>query len=104
MSTDNPQIISLGCERCGEQLHRLVYVHDQLLTITCERCGRTTKMPKDLVLGRYILNFPGRIGRLHTKVLSGVAHRPVRFTLTLPIKAVNKVGQVLHEIRQIARS
>lgn len=104
MATSDPQFISLECENCGEQPHRLTYVHGELLSIACERCGRTTKMPKDLIIGRYIHNFPGRLGRLPAKVLSGVTHRPVCFVLTLPVKAVNKVGQVLQEIRQISRS
>jgi hypothetical protein len=104
VATSDSLITYLDCVCGGGQPHRLTYVHDRLLTITCERCGRTTKMPKDLVLGQYTRDFRGRLGRLPAKVLNGVAHQPVRFVLTLPVKAASKVGQVLQEIRQISRS
>lgn len=104
MATNPSQITYLECGTCGEQPHRLTYIHDRLLKITCERCGHSTQMPRDLVLGGYVRDFQGRLGRLPGKVAFGVTHKPVRFMLTLPVKAVNKVGQVLHEIRQLARS
>ncbi|WP_192809630.1 hypothetical protein [Actinomadura rudentiformis] len=49
-------------------------------------------------------DFRGRLGGLPAKVLRGVAHQPVRFVLTLPVKAAYKVCQVLQEIHQISRS
>lgn len=96
--------IFLECGCGGEQRHQLTYVHGCLLTITCERCGRTTEMPRELVMGQYARDFRGRLGHLPGKVRTGVSEHPVRYMLTLPIKAVHKVGEVLQEINYISRT
>ncbi|MEW2400856.1 hypothetical protein [Streptomyces sp. NPDC046862] len=94
----------LECTCGGERLHRLTYVHGCLLTIVCDTCGKTTAMPRELVMGQYAHDFRGRLGRLPAKLRSGARDHPVRFAFGLPGKAISKVGQVLHEIRLIART
>lgn len=103
MSTET-QSAYLECVYGGEQPHRLTYVHGCLLTITCEHCGRSTHMPRELVLGQYARDFRSRLWNLPTKVCSGVSDRPVRFLLSLPVKAVHKVDQIWREVRLISRS
>ncbi|MGP3987315.1 hypothetical protein [Streptomyces sp. 3N207] len=94
----------LECTCGGERLHRLTYVHGCLLTIVCDNCGRITAMPRELVLGQYTRDFRDRIGRLPAKLRSDARERPVHFVFSLPVKAIGKVGQVIHEIKLISRS
>ncbi|WP_262700733.1 MULTISPECIES: hypothetical protein [Streptomyces] len=94
----------LECTCGGEQLHQLTYVHGCLLTIVCDSCGKTTTMPRELVMGQYTHDFRGRLGRLPAKLRSDARDHPVCFVFSLPTKTFRKVGQVLHEIKLIARA
>ncbi|MDX3638072.1 MULTISPECIES: hypothetical protein [Streptomyces] len=94
----------LECTCGGEQLHLLTYVHGCLLTIICDNCKKTTMMPRELVIGQYTRDFRGRLNRLPAKLRSDAQDHPVRFVVGLPVKTINKVAQVLHEIKLIART
>ena len=102
--TESTETAYLECTCGGEQLHRLTYVHGCLLTIICDNCGKTTTMPRELVIGQYTRDFRGRLGRLPAKLRSDAQDHPVRFVVGLPAKAINKLSQVLHEIKLIART
>jgi hypothetical protein len=104
MAVVTKALTSLECVCGGEQPHELTYIHECLLTITCEQCGRVTPMPRELVMGQYVRGFRTRLSHLPDKLYSGVSDQPVRFVLTLPVKAAHKVGEVLGEINMISRT
>jgi hypothetical protein len=104
MTETQTETAYLECTCGGERLHRLTYVHGCLLTIVCDICGKTTTMPRELVMGQYARDFRDRLGRLPARLRSDARDHPVRFSIGLPGKAINKLGQVLQETRLIART
>jgi hypothetical protein len=93
---------TLKCGYCGrEGPHDLDYAGRLLASTHCRACGYTVRHMGEDLRKAYFRDFEQRVASKPSRMFRRLRRHPVKFVLSLPLKAASKPKKLLEEVRPL---
>ena len=94
--------VTLKCDYCGrEGPHDLDYAGRLLASTHCRACGHTIRHIGEDLSNTYFRDLEQRVASKPSRMFRRLRRHPVKFVLSLPLKAASKPKKLLEEVRPL---